>query len=195
MVADDERKVRNECGAAPWTRNERPVNDEDRQTNRGEEVSDRRITGLPSHARENGPSPAKLIFYRFFYRQRHEQDGKVIAVTEVVSGKTTPVRTSESNVHRPTARPVTLIASLPLRAGPGRSITACVRGQGISGLISGIESRLGVSFLPEPVCPEGRMGRKLLAHRSCSTHGRARETRRCAEMADPSPADLLIRHE
>ncbi len=158
MVADDERKVRNECGAAPWTRNERPVNDEDREPNRGEEGSVRRVTGSRSHARQNGPSPAKLIFYPFFYRQRHEQDGKVIAVTEVVSGKTMPVRTSESNVHRPTARPVTLIVALPLRAGPGRSITESVRGQGISGLISGIESRLGVSFLPEPVCPDRRMG-------------------------------------
>ena len=195
MVADDERKVRNECGAAPWTRNERPVNDEDRQTNRDEEVSNGWLVGLLGHARETDPARTVLIFYRFFYRQRHGQDGKVIAVTEVVSGKTMPVQTNASPVHRAIGPPVTLIASLPLRAGPGRSITESVRGQGISGLISGIESRLGVSFLPEPVCPDRRMGRKLLAHRSCSTHGRARETRRCAEMADPSPADLLIRHE
>ncbi len=68
MVADDERKVRNECGAAPWTRNERPVNDEDRQTNRGEEVSNGWLVGLLGHARETDPAPTVLIFYPFFYR-------------------------------------------------------------------------------------------------------------------------------
>ncbi len=68
MVADDERKVRNECGAAPWTRNERPVNDEDRQTNRGEEVSNGWLVGLLGHARETDPARTVLIFYPFFYR-------------------------------------------------------------------------------------------------------------------------------
>lgn len=68
MVADDERKVRNECGAAPWTRNERPVNDEDRETNRGEEVSNGWLVGLLGQARETDPARTVLIFYPFFYR-------------------------------------------------------------------------------------------------------------------------------
>ncbi len=68
MVADDERKVRNECGAAPWTRDERPVNDEDRETNRGEEVSNGWLVGLLGHARETDPARTVLIFYPFFYR-------------------------------------------------------------------------------------------------------------------------------
>lgn len=75
------------------------VSDEEMKTNRGEEVSERRMTGSLSHARKNGPSPTKLIFYPFFYCQGHGRDGKVIAVTEVVSGKMTPVRTNEPNVH------------------------------------------------------------------------------------------------
>ncbi len=75
----------------------RPVNDEERETNRGEEGSERWISGSPSHARENGLSRTKLIFYPFFYRQRHGRDGKVIAVTEVVSGETAPVRANNSH--------------------------------------------------------------------------------------------------
>ena len=68
MVADDERKVRNECGAAPWTRNERPVNDEERETNRGEEVSVLSVGRLIGGASENRGGNADLIFYPFFYR-------------------------------------------------------------------------------------------------------------------------------
>ncbi len=68
MVADDKRKVRNECGAAPWRRNERPVNDEDREPNRGEEVSNGWLVGLLGHARETDPARTVLILYPFFYR-------------------------------------------------------------------------------------------------------------------------------
>jgi len=194
MVADDERTVRNECGAAPWTRNERPVNDEDRETNRGEEVSERRISGSPSHARENGPSPTKLIFYRFFYRQRHGRDGKVIAVTEIVSGKTASVRANNSNGpqgHWSSCHPHHFPS--PARQSGESDHRACSRTRHIR---SDFRCRVSAgSFIPtrNPLSSSGEWGRKLLVHRSCSTHARARGAQRCAGIADPLPTDPLIR--
>lgn len=175
-------------------RNERSANDEAMTTHKCEEGSERRISGSPSHARENRPPCTKLIFYPFFYRRRHGQEKKVGAETEVVSGKTASVRANNSNGpqgHWSSCHP----HHFPSPACQSRESDhrACSRTRHIR---SDFRCRVSAgSFIPtrNPLSSSGEWGRKLLVHRSCSTHDRACGARRCAGIADPLPTDPLIR--
>lgn len=102
------------------------MNDEDRQTNRGEEVPKRWMIKSPSQTGETARQRTNLIFYSFFYRRVRRTSEKVSANIGEVSGKMTTTRVMISNgprghlvVRSPTPIP---LPSVPLRAERSPSV-------------------------------------------------------------------------
>ncbi len=116
----------------------------------------------------------------------------MIAVTQEVSGKTASVRANNSNGpqgHWSSCHPHHFPS--PARQSGESDHRACSRTRHIR---SDFRCRVSAgSFIPtrNPLSSSGEWGRKLLVHRSCSTHARARGARRCAGIADPLPTDPL----